>query len=691
MMTDSCEFGRKPYPLQRILSENVQSSNRLKTQSKSDHKCLAREKENSKDAGVEENNESGPSTPNDTVDNDWCPETAAMSSTMAVGSLSTPRFFPISSSNVSSINCSDAFSMSDVQNPEKHFKTPSRKIEKADPDVTPSTGKESETTPRTPRWVSDRTPSSGQGSAKTPLSSSSKMSHNLRTPSSGGSHRMYYSNYKTPSSSKTKTPSSGSSQSAGSGVKSMKTPSSGSSSTRWNPFDSHASADNILNPTMSPNVFSIVISPSQESESSCSGRFWSIDQQAEMFPAEISEESPFKQSIYIKNHSRERENKTQEQIELYFAERHDITSPPDLPPTGPLMTDSPDGSFSNSHHHSSDRGPTNMTTTWTQTSLTFPPKLPPHLEAILKQFSTFQDHPSWTGTALPQDEPSLLSNSTLRRKLFNAEMNTSESSRSPSPDSDDCSGGQDVIITPGKVFNTPLTCRSTLPSDAWSSSPVRTGIRKTSFSPPECMASPMFSPIVKSKRNNSQETSEGDSDDNDDVNEDMETVDKSDVKRMLSHDLTTGELYQTAEIDCDDDSPGASNVSMDVDTQPGDGVSAMSHSVIHLGDNWTMSLPPDDTDSNDGGSKADTGYGTSQNTASMSNITPGSASVSRQDSGVATCPSQDNTCGVSVLVPQPPVQLPQQQHSVLMSYHANDNSNDISVGFPLGSSTPTKK
>ena len=480
----------------------------------------------------------------------------------------------------------------------------------------------------------------------------------------------------------------------------MKTPSSGSSSTRWNPFDSHTSAENILNPTMSPNVFSIVISPSQESESSCSGRFWSIDQQAEMFPAEISEESPFKQSIYIKNHSRERENKTQEQIELYFAEHHDITSPPDLPPTGPLMMDSPDGSFSNSHHQSSDRGQTNMTSTWTQTSLTFPPKLPPHVEAILKQFTTFQDHQSWTGTALTQDEPSLLSNSTLRRKLFNAEMNTSESSRSPSPDSDECSGGQDVIITPGKVFNTPLTCRSTLPSDTWSSSPVRTGIRKTSFSPPECMASPMFSPIVKSKRNNSQETSEGESDDNDDVNEDMETVDKSGVKRMLSHDLTAGELYQTAEINCEDeatDSGSVSQVSMEVDSATRDGLEASmaSHSVVHVGDNLTLSMAQEDAeveededntdDADEGESKTDTGYGMSHNTPSITNLTPGSASgLSVQDSGMT-----DNTSGLSTLAPPASKPQPAEQPQ-LMSYQSNDTTNDISVGFPLGSSTPTR-
>ena len=124
-MAENSEFGRKPLPLQRILSENVQSSNRLKMQpSKTELKCHNnRDKENSKDMSADDS-ESGHNTPDDTVDTDWCPETAAMSSTMALGSLSTPRFFPISSSNVSSINCSDAFSMSDVcQNSEKHFKT----------------------------------------------------------------------------------------------------------------------------------------------------------------------------------------------------------------------------------------------------------------------------------------------------------------------------------------------------------------------------------------------------------------------------------------------------------------------------------------------------------------------------------------------------------------------------------------
>merc|ERR1719186_1203442 len=182
-------------------------------------------------------------------------------------------------------------------------------------------------TPRTPSstsWVSARTPTSN-GSTKTPHSNgSAKTPHstNARTPTSSTSS-------KTPNSNGcARTPSSGtaSSRSASSGSRSVKTLSSSSSSTRWNPFDSQHSVDMMLHPTLSPNVFSTVISPSQDTESS-TGRFWSIDQQAEMFPTTISDDSPLKQSIYVKNYSKDLENKTQEQIELYFAEHHAITSP----------------------------------------------------------------------------------------------------------------------------------------------------------------------------------------------------------------------------------------------------------------------------------------------------------------------------------------------------------------------------
>lgn len=217
------ELGRKPLAIQRILSENVgntrpRSYNRVTTMEKSENLY---DKENGED-GQEQQDE-------ETTETDWCPEAGAMSSTMAVSALSTPRFFSMSSSNMSSINFSDP-SFSEICQ-EKHFKTPNRKLEKLEPEISP---KEAETTPRTPRtgWISDRTPSSGGASSRTPLSGGAKLGQ--RTPSSGGGSRLLYYNYnyRTPSANKLKTPSSGSSTSTGSGVKNPKTPSSGSSSTR---------------------------------------------------------------------------------------------------------------------------------------------------------------------------------------------------------------------------------------------------------------------------------------------------------------------------------------------------------------------------------------------------------------------------------------------------------------------------
>lgn len=214
------ELGRKPLAIQRILSENVgntrpRSYSRVATMEGKSENLY--DKENGED-GQEQQDE-------ETTETDWCPEAAAMSSTMAVSALSTPKFFSMSGSNMSSINFSDP-SFSEICQ-EKHFKTPNRKLEKLEPEISP---KEAETTPRTPRtgWISDRTPSS-----RTPLSGGAKLGQ--RTPSSGGGSRlMYYNynNYRTPSANKLKTPSSGSSTSAGSGVKNPKTPSSGSSSTR---------------------------------------------------------------------------------------------------------------------------------------------------------------------------------------------------------------------------------------------------------------------------------------------------------------------------------------------------------------------------------------------------------------------------------------------------------------------------
>ena len=254
------------------------------------------------------------------------------------------------------------------------------------------------------------------------------------------------------------------------------------------------------------------------------------------------------------------------------------------------------------------------------------------------------------------------------------------------------------------------------------------GARTTSFSPPDHMGSPMFSPIVKDKMGNSRnnisrqfsqgtvDSSVGDSEDMQGItssqNNSVEVMGRANCSRDLTAELSlppsqdvTGELYQTAEIDTADSADTSVVVSMDVDSnsaagwvvgqtpgmishsntgetsksRTGDGWGASTIS----GEGWAVSLP-DDTE---GGSRVDTGYMT-QNTASITNLTPSSPtnpSLSRQDSGVC---QQETTCGVSVLAPQLP---PPNSNNVLMSYHAADNTNDISVGFPLGSSTPTKK
>lgn len=255
------------------------------------------------------------------------------------------------------------------------------------------------------------------------------------------------------------------------------------------------------------------------------------------------------------------------------------------------------------------------------------------------------------------------------------------------------------------------------------------GGRTTSFSPPDQMASPMFSPIVKDRSGNSRnnvsrqgsletvDSSVGESDDmqaaTSSQNNSREIVGRANCSRDLTAELSfapsqdmTGELYQTAEIDAIDSANTSVVVSMDVDSNSVGWVvpqtsGMISHSNSNTGETsksrtgegwgastisgegWAVSLP-DDTE---GGSRVDTGYIT-QNAASITNLTPSSPthpSLSRQDSGVC---QQETTCGVSVLAPQP---QPTHSNNVLMSYHAADNTNDISVGFPLGSSTPTKK
>ena len=72
---------------------------------------------------------------------------------------------------------------------------------------------------------------------------------------------------------------------------------------------------------------------------STSGRFWSIDQQALLFPAKISDDSPWKQETVDSRFDAETETSTQEAIDIYFSQNHKITSPEDLPRTNGVQND----------------------------------------------------------------------------------------------------------------------------------------------------------------------------------------------------------------------------------------------------------------------------------------------------------------------------------------------------------------
>lgn len=514
----------------------------------------------------------------------------------------------------------------------------------ARPEAPPATHEKLFKTPKRREVVEEGTPASSRSSGSS-----------LRTPSSGGR-------------------------------RSTRTPSSTSSGTRWNPFDSY---DRLHQPTLSPGVFATVLSPSQDQQEQSgrsSGRislfsclyfrrFWSIEQQADMFPTDISDESPLKQSLYQRHHSRDLEERTQEQLELYFKETHAVTSPPDLAPTGPLLAETP--SSRDASYSQTDR---RAATVATQTALTLPPALPEHLEAMLRQFCTYQE--------AEEPPPAALSNSTLRRKLFEAgagHLTDSEgscSSRSPSPESAPCSPAGPGV-TPGRVIHTP--------SAAWSSSPVRRcSGRATSFSPPDQLGSPIFSPIVRGRGSSRVEEEGEEEGDGSPVLSPRQPDEGAAEEGNLTEDMTAGDtslLYQTA------DSAEASRLAvegMDTDSNSGPAWAVSNsagygwaastaadgwteHTREEASSRWTASLLPDVTADNrepSTSTSADTGYRSTDGCST--------------GGGTGSLAASMEAPSAIVLQPAQPTDA-----KVLVSYAA-ESCNDISVGFPLGSSTPTK-
>jgi hypothetical protein len=58
-----------------------------------------------------------------------------------------------------------------------------------------------------------------------------------------------------------------------------------------------------------------------------------------LFPAKISDDSPWKQETAISIVDADTENSTQEAIDIYFSHHHKITSPEDLPRTNIVQND----------------------------------------------------------------------------------------------------------------------------------------------------------------------------------------------------------------------------------------------------------------------------------------------------------------------------------------------------------------
>ena len=175
-----------------------------------------------------------------------------------------------------------------------------------------------------------------------------------------------------------------------------------------------------------------------------SGQFWTLEQQASLFPAEISDDSPFKQETATSVLDPDTENRTQEAIDLYFSEHHRISSP-DVPPPPPIIrllstASAPGGLDLNSsssvsggrgsrpgspplqrdsrigspHSHrmtsSLSRNSTDSlrhkapVCQWAQTELSLPPSLPPSLEAELAKYVR-QPNPPCAHASIPCHVP----------------------------------------------------------------------------------------------------------------------------------------------------------------------------------------------------------------------------------------------------------------------------------------------
>ena len=254
-----------------------------------------------------------------------------------------------------------------------------------------------------------------------------------------------------------------------------------------------------------------------------------------------------------------------------------------------------------------------------------------------------------------------------------------------------------------------------------SSSPVRKMCgRATSFSPPDQLGSPIFSPIGKQRltRRTIEETQTDSEEEMDSSFTDLKSkmvreprspatspcrqqaslpchsavCSQNDTADMTAQ--STSLLYQSAIQDMDTDSGAAWSQSRSRCQSGREGYGWAASTAAdgwteHTreegegeGSGWTASDIPDITTDE----QADTGYSTNR-AGSRSSLATSSELLPSQDSGAVHNSGQRG--GLSA------IELPNganvtENKAPLLSYAA-ENSNDISVGFPQLSSTPTKK
>ncbi|CAK8675220.1 unnamed protein product [Clavelina lepadiformis] len=209
-----------------------------------------------------------------------------------------------------------------------------------------------------------------------------------------------------------------------------------------NPFENHSTIDSLLHPSFSPSVFASVSNhTSQDTTNQSPSSFWNIDQIAIMKPADIDLSKLHEQQNFAKLDP-VTEQKAQKAIDHFFASHINISSPwsssenphylaiisPALPSSAARryrlsnkenIISWPQSPKENSPgllqgarpiHPKTDAS----RTVATQTAITIPSSV--NLEAVLQKYYTYGDTSSQENTNSQGNE--LLSNSSLRRKLF---------------------------------------------------------------------------------------------------------------------------------------------------------------------------------------------------------------------------------------------------------------------------------